>query len=319
MKYCSFVAILALSVAPALAQAPPCDGTYELFSGKITTDVMPGNTLPDAGRIAQAFNNREGLVGQVIRKPQSEGLHEVKVSDCGRQFVLSQNGKKMLFLQSATDKTLYVAQDIGTQKAELTFRVYSHASMIGRMAGASHGFSFDYPAVMEPRELAMPDLKGCESNNSSDDDSEAAKTASAQGLAMALAQQGKTAAPGYMLSDYVMTRAKGSARESSWLHLGKTGQILPANPRENNLEQVCLHGESGLLDPPRFRLNFKQREVDGEIFVFVQVIDIETGLIREQREAVAPSSSANDRAEAMSAAMSMLNTTVGTPSDGYSR
>lgn len=316
MKFASVLALFAF-VSPTLAQAPPCDGTYELFSGKVTTDVMPGNTLPDADRIAQAFNNREGMAGQVIRKPQSEGLHQVTVSKCGRQFVLSQNGKSMLFLQSATDETLYVAQDIGTEKAEMTFRVYNHASMIGRMAGTSHGFSFDYPAVVEPRSLAAPDMEGCQDDTPSD--SGITKSASAQGLAMALALQGKTAAKGYVLSDYVLTSAKAGAPEQSWLHLGKTGKILPANPNENSLERVCASGESGLLDPPRFRLNFKQREVDGEVFVFAQIIDIETGVIREQREAVAASTSANDRAQAMSAAMSQLETQIGAPSGGYSQ
>ncbi|AVX04906.1 hypothetical protein MXMO3_02393 [Maritalea myrionectae] len=318
MKCAPFLA-LSIFANPAFAQAPPCDGTYELFSGKITTDVMPGNTLPDADRIARAFNNREGLAGQVIRKPQSEGLHEVKVSQCGRQFVLSQNGQNMLFRQSATDETLYVAQDIGTQKAELTFRVYGHASMIGRMAGEVQGFSFDYPAAMEPRSLAMPDMEGCQGENLSDSDIDMAKSAAAQGLAMALADQGKTAAQGYTLSDYVMTSAKDSGRESSWLHLGETGRILPVKPHEDSLERICALGETGLLDPPRVRLNFKQREVDGEIYVFAQVIDIETGIVREQRETVAASTSATDRAEAMSAVMAQLDTPVGATSGGYSQ
>lgn len=153
---------LAVLAGPAGAQAPPCNGTYEYFGGKSFTEVEPGNTLPKAGRVAQAYNNREGWVGQVIRKPQSEGMVEVEVSQCGRQFVLSQGGKRMLFLQGALDDTLYVAQDIGTDEAELTMRVVDHKAMVGKIEGSTHGFKFTFPVAMEPQAISMPDMTGCD-------------------------------------------------------------------------------------------------------------------------------------------------------------
>ena len=154
------LAILAAG-GPAHSQVPPCEGTYEVFFGKSTTAVAPGNTMPDAGRIAQAYNDREGWVGQVIRKPQSEGMHQITVGDCGRQFVVTQGANRMLFLQSAADETIYVAQDIGDVPGEMTVRIIDHKIMAGQFAGQSHGFKFNFPIAMETHDVAMPDMEGC--------------------------------------------------------------------------------------------------------------------------------------------------------------
>ncbi|SDY61717.1 hypothetical protein [Citreimonas salinaria] len=150
-----------LGGGPVHAQVPPCEGTYEVFFGKSTTAVAPGNTMPKAGRIAQAYNNREGWVGQVIRKPQSEGMHQIAVGDCGRQFVVTQGANQMLFLQSASDETIYVAQDIDDVPGEMTVRVVDHKIMVGQFAGQSHGFKFNFPIAMEPHDVVMPDMEGC--------------------------------------------------------------------------------------------------------------------------------------------------------------
>lgn len=164
MRLAPFLALAALA-GPVAAQAPPCDGTYEFFSGKSTVQPTADNGLPNAGQAARAYNNREGIAGQLIRKPQSEGLQQVEVSQCGRQFVLTKGAEKMVFLQSIMDETLYVAQDIGTSKAELTVRVVDHKVMVGKLAGESHGFAFDYPVAMEPRDISMPDMEGCEDDD----------------------------------------------------------------------------------------------------------------------------------------------------------
>lgn len=317
------VPVLALALAfigsPVFAQAPPCDGSYELFMGKSTAEAQPGNPLPNAGRVAQGYNNREGWAGVVIPKPHSEGLHEVKVSQCGRQFVLSKGGKRMVFLQSVADETVYVAQDIGTAKATMTVRVVGHRLMAGLVAGASHGFEFNLPMAMEPREISMPNMEGCARDTPPEEkETDATRTTGEKGLSEALALQGKAPAPGHALSDYVQASKEDDGRQNTWLNLGLTGRILPAEPSKPSLEDICTGDGTLLLDPPRVRLNFKQIEVEGEILVFVQVIDIETGVIREQREAVAASPASGDRAHAMSAALSRLDTHVGAPSDGYS-
>ncbi|WP_458791234.1 hypothetical protein [Yoonia sp. MH D7] len=152
---------LALAVSGALGQTASadivCEGTYEFFSGKNVILKAPIGQ----GEVAEHYNNRVGVAGQLIRKPQSEGLHEVEVSQCGRQFTLTQGSNQMLFLQSIMDETLYVAQDIGTSEAELTLRVLNHNSMVGTIAGETHGFTFDYPVAMEARDVSMPDMEGC--------------------------------------------------------------------------------------------------------------------------------------------------------------
>ena len=157
---------LALATSLALMQTAGanvvCEGTYELFNGKDTLNAIPGEAPENGALAARLYNaNRGAWLGQFMGKPKSEGLHEVEVSQCGRQFVLSQGSRKMLFLQSVMDDTLYVAQDIGTNEAELTLRVVDHRIMVGSIKGKSHGFTFNIPAAMEPRDVSMPDMKGC--------------------------------------------------------------------------------------------------------------------------------------------------------------
>lgn len=316
MKLAPILALVALG-SPAFAQAPPCDGVYEFFSGKNTIKVAPGNSMHDAERVARAYNNREGLLAAIIPNPRSEGLHEVKVSQCGRQFVLTQGGKRMVFLQSVMDDSLYVAQDIGTEKAELTVRVVDHKFMVGEVAGESHGYKFRFPLVMEPREIAPPDMKGCDDARQPDEE-EGTQTTGAQGLTGALALQGKAPAPGYGLSDYVLASTAADGSQKTWLNLSMEGKILPAEPPTPDMVRICTTDGRSLIDPPRYRLNFKQKAVEDGIYVFVQVIEIETGKILEQREGFAASPAPADRAQAMNTAWSKLDFSVGAPSDGYS-
>lgn len=157
---------LTLAVAMMLPQAAlaniVCEGTYEFFSGKSTIHAIPGEAPENRALAAELYNSRAAWVGQLIRAPQSEGLHEVEVGQCGRQFVLTKGSKTMLFLQSIMDETLYVAQDIGTAEVDLTLRVVDHKIMVGTIAGSSHGFEINYPVAMDPRDVSMPDMRGCD-------------------------------------------------------------------------------------------------------------------------------------------------------------
>ncbi len=157
---------LTLAFAAMLPQAAlanvVCEGTYEFFNGKDTINAIPGEAPENGARAAELYNaNRGAWLGQFMGKPKSEGLHEVEVSQCGRQFLLTQGSKKMLFLQSILDDTLYVAQDIGTNEAELTLRVVDRRIMVGSVKGKSQGFAFNIPVAMEPRDVTVPDMKGC--------------------------------------------------------------------------------------------------------------------------------------------------------------
>lgn len=155
------LAIVAISTTPALANVV-CEGTYELFNGKNTIKAVPGEAPVNGARAAELYNSYGGeWLGQFMGKPKSEGLHEVEVSQCGRQFTLTQGSKQMLFLQSIMDDTLYVAQDIGTNAGELTLRVVDHKIMVGKVEGKSQGFAFNIPVAMDPRDISMPDMEGC--------------------------------------------------------------------------------------------------------------------------------------------------------------
>lgn len=158
----AFILATSVVLAQTAAANVVCEGTYEFFNGKDTINALPGEAPVNGARAAELYNaNRGAWLGQFMGKPKSEGLHQVEVSQCGRQFVLSQGAKKMLFLQSILDDTLYVAQDIGTNEAELTLRVVDHRIMTGSVKGQSHGFAFNIPVAMDPRDIFMPDMKGC--------------------------------------------------------------------------------------------------------------------------------------------------------------
>lgn len=158
--------IFALAVgAPTVSASEAniiCEGTYEFFNGKDTVTALPGHAPPNGAKAAELYNAYRGdWLGHFIGKPKSEGIHEIKVSQCGRQFILSQGAKQMLFLQSIMDDTLYVAQDIGTIDAELTLRVVDHKIMVGEVAGKAHGFAFNMPVALDPRDVKRPDMTGC--------------------------------------------------------------------------------------------------------------------------------------------------------------
>lgn len=311
---------------PAIAQAPPCNGTYEYFSGKNFVKAQPGNPLPKAKRIEQAYNNREGWVGQIIRKPQSEGLVEVRVGQCGAEFVLSQNGKRMLFLQSAADDTLYVAQDIGTDKAELKMRVVGHTVMVGQIHGASHGFEFTFPVAMQPRDTVPPDMEGC-----TPQDDQAAKPDFALENTAArafMAAHGLTPPPQFSPNDYfraleTQQDTASDTRNRATRHvrfmLGKGNAILPTI----GLREICRAGQDK-FDPPRRMLNLKFYPVtnpDGYI-VFAQVIDIETGKILFQSEAESTGRDALALRSGMTDAVNQLEANgaqIGPLSDGIAR
>lgn len=165
MKYlnCAIVALVSgVASMTAAENNIICEGTYEFFNGADTVTALPGEAPENGAKAAALYNEYSGAwLGHFMGKPKSEGLHEVKVSQCGRQFILSQGAKQILFLQSIVDDTLYVAQDIGTAEAELTLRVVDHKIMVGTVAGKSHGFAFNRLVALNPRDVSVPDMSGC--------------------------------------------------------------------------------------------------------------------------------------------------------------
>ncbi|MFX0541026.1 hypothetical protein ACEWPM_004740 [Roseovarius sp. S4756] len=307
---------------PARAEAPPCEGTYEYFFGKSFVNVAPGNALPDAGRIAQAYNNREGWVGQTIRKPQSEGFFEMEVNQCGREFVISQGGKSMLFVQSANDDTTYVAQNIGIESGSLTMRVIGHKVFVGKVEGVTQGFKYTFPVAMEPRGTSMPDLEGCDDEAVVSSDTFAQEKTATRGF---LAARGMTPPAEYAPGDYFRALETerdlaGTARDGSTRHIrfrmGRNNAILP----EIGMREICQAGP-GKLDPPRRVLNFKIFRVEGPdgFLVFAQEIDIETGKILGQAEGESIGRGAPALQGAMKDAATALEangTVIGPLSDG---
>lgn len=321
------VAVVAAAVmaGPADANGPPCEGTYEYFSGKSFVEVAPGNALPKAGRIAQAYNNREGWVGLVIRKPQSEGLVALEVNQYGREFIISQDGKRMPFLQSGQDHSLYVAQDIGTDEAKLTMRVIGHKVFVGKVHGVSHGFEFTLPVAMEPRDTRMPDLEGCDPDDGAQATQLGTENDAARGF---LAARGMTPPADFVPSDYFQAfeqvhEMSDPARAGSTRHIrfrmGRGNTLLP----EIGMAEICRAG-ADKLDPPARLLNFKLHPVENPdgYLVFAQEIDIETGKILFQAEGESVGRGTPALQDAMvdaATAMEATGTEIGPLSDGVAR
>lgn len=154
--------LAAALAAPAHAQAPPCEGSYEMIKGHATWDApVPSSVVDD-------FNTGSGVIGSIpMQHLRPEGPHEVEVSQCGRQMVLS-GGFDLVFHQSALDETEYVAEKpkLGL---EVIVSVADHKDMIGKMVfSAPGGNTFRFPFTMEPRDISMPDMEGCEDDKVAD-------------------------------------------------------------------------------------------------------------------------------------------------------
>lgn len=141
----------------AAADGLVCEGTCAFSNGIETLDAMFGEA-PENSALAtdRCTPNSGAWPGQFMGKPRCEGVNEVEISQCGRQFVLATGSKRMPFLQSMMDNTLSGAQNIATNEAELTLRVVDYKGMFDKVEGRSQGFAFNSPVAMGPRKDSMP-------------------------------------------------------------------------------------------------------------------------------------------------------------------
>lgn len=109
--------------------------------------------------------------------------------------------------------------------------------------------------------------------------------------------------------------ASGGGTERVHVMLSGAGAILPLNPPELTLEELCA-GETGLREPPREMLNFKIMRFENTTTVFVQRIAVETGKITEQHETVARGEDQMAVASAIEQAIAALRQQPGDFSDG---
>ncbi|MGC9369357.1 MAG: hypothetical protein ACP5DX_07470 [Paracoccaceae bacterium] len=112
---------------------------------------------------------------------------------------------------------------------------------------------------------------------------------------------------------------KGTGRHVSFL-LGTGNAILPATRGKTRFGQLCRAGK-GALDPPQRMLNFKifEQSPPQRFQVFAQVIDLQSGKILSQSEAVVEGGGEATLAAAMGQAAAKLEgmgVRIGALSDG---
>lgn len=119
------------------------------------------------------------------------------------------------------------------------------------------------------------------------------------------------------ISDFVSRGqvTSGGGTESVHIMLSAAGEILPLNPPELTMDELCA-GQTGFREPPREMLNFKIMRFENTTTVFVQRITVETGKITEQHEAAARGEDQSAVTAAMEQAIAALQTPPGSFSTG---
>lgn len=103
-------------------------------------------------------------------------------------------------------------------------------------------------------------------------------------VAQAMRERGLTPPPGSALSleDYLSTREGGATRHVS-LWVGPEGHIIPSQEWRDAHPDYC-EGKGRYMKGAAKLVNFKLSRVPGGHYAFMQLIDVETGLIEGQRE-----------------------------------
>lgn len=263
-------ALLALATPlTAQDQLPlvPCDGTYRAVSGQVTMNAA-GMTVPGRGA-------------------EEMGTETLSVADCGRSFSFDLQGR-LQFLQSVMNEREYVADVPGGYgvRRTMTFVLDDNGALSGGMKATDGGLLVERPLALIPVMVSMPDLEGCA------DDQEPALPDRGMGpgegpLQDAIQARGMAppAESGFSFADY--TTGNGSSDSLNYeatVQLSAKGDVLPRLEELGSRQELICGGEA--LEPPRYLLSVKMNEVEGDTFVFIRIIEIETSRIVEQREAV---------------------------------
>ena len=297
--------VLALAGDPALAGKTtlPCQGSYQAMSGTVT--LAAGGVV-------------------VLPRKRKEGIVHLTYESCDR-VTLNGSGARMTLVRDGTGGGWTGRMTGGGATRVFQFQALTPRRLTSHMVAVGGGLT-----VQRGMELTLQ--TGTE-NQPTDCvfDTDSKDFSLMDGAAEAfMAARGLTPpTPDFSRRDYFRAREtshdvvqesrKGSVQHVSFL-LGRDNAILPSTRGKTRFREAC-RSNKGELDPPRRMLNFKIHELapPQRFDVFAQLIDIETGKILNQSEAIVEGTGEAALATAMGQAAAELEGTgveIGGLSDG---
>lgn len=305
---------LAFPAVPAVAQDGdallPCSGEWG-----ITSLSVRGQS---GGRSMQ------------IRGGRNEGTARVEVVECGKRLRMSSQGQVIMLERVSTDPIVYEGQWTGADGAHRTlrFEVVGPGALEGKIVAHDARLRVDKPMNLTYLGGWSPQyLEGeaCpEDESSSSEDVNISADEATQAVVQAMRDRGLTPPPGsgLTLEDYVWTRVvvqgssenRRSVTRQVRLNIGPDGHILPSSAWMDEHRMVC-RVDDGELVPPTKWLNFRLLRQHDAHDAVIQVIDIETGRIENQRMGEG-GPGANGLGDAVDDAWNRLEVPIGSPTDG---
>lgn len=262
-----------LTPASGLAQRPevfPCPGNWKVTSGAVTGETQ-GQRLP-------------------IRPGGEQETVRIEVIDCGHTLRVIAGRTVQLNLHSLESRTYSGAMAFGGVQRSWRFEVTSSRHMEGAVYAGDGRLAVDKPMSLEFVGGSQSMKIGCDAKAEPAQDfpSRVAHDEAIEAMANVLRSRG-LAPPAdgpYSYADYIMTGVREPMdREHSdagtrWVRVfvGHDGQILP-----NYADRIECRVGKGSLEPPAYILNFKLLRYQDVNDTAIQLIDIETGKIQNQR------------------------------------
>lgn len=264
------LACLILAASPAMAdfRSVPCNGTYAVHSGQPMAQAQ-GLTMP---------------VGQ----PLDTGA-QVQMGQCGREMVLTIQGRPVVLNQSAMDAAIWSgAIEMGDGVArDVTLRLGADRNLRGALVAQDPNLRVNRPLWVILQTPEETRFDGC-APGSPAAPAPQAMGAEAAAVADLLTARGLVPAQGLGMADYLSVQRGTLDDRTVQLRLSDRGEILPSEAAA--LAQIdpesahCLNDTR--LIPARTVLEFQVNYAEGDPFVFARTVDIETSRITAQAEGV---------------------------------
>lgn len=258
-----------IGVSSALAQTVPCEGSYSVLMGPV---VMSG-----------------GMVG---RGAEDMGIAQIAVQSCGRKFTFDLGGK-LGFAQSVFDDQTYEGGFTGGDGATRTYTLTlaGPKTMIGGLVAQDQDMSVTRTITLTAVDVRPPNLTDCQADAAGEGLPDRATTAAEAGLQNAMISRGLTppASTDLTFSDYTNGSGhSGSGQQRASILLSADGAFLPRltdGDVEKQLVAICAVPDAKFIRA-QYMMHVKAFRYDGKTNIFLRIIDIETGNIIKQHEAV---------------------------------
>lgn len=261
--------VVMIGASPAMAQTVPCEGSYSVRMGPV---VMSG-----------------GMVG---RGAEDMGIAQIDVQSCGREFTFDLGGK-LNFAQSVFDDQTYSGGFTGGDGATRTYTLTlaGPTTMIGGLVAQDQDMSVTRTITLTAVDVRPPDLPDCQNDAAGEGLPDRATTAAEAGLQNAMISRGLSPPSGTDLtfSDYTNGIGhSGSEQQRAYILLSADGAFLPRLTDEDIAKKqvaICAVPDAKFIRA-HYMMHVKTIRFDGKTNIYLRIIDIDTGKIIKQQEAV---------------------------------